>query len=73
MTRLLAGCDVESLDDTRARAAGILVGRARTTGVVGASVVEGALRRGDVIMSSDESGLNAIAAAIKRHIDVDHP
>jgi hypothetical protein len=73
LTRLLAGCEVETLDDARARAAGTLVGRARTTDVVDASVVECALRRGDVVISSDEGDLNAIAAAVNRHLDVDHP
>ncbi len=73
LARLLAGCEVEALDDTRARATGTLAGRARTTDVVDASVVEGALRRGDFIISSDEGDLSAIAAAISRHIDIDHP
>jgi hypothetical protein len=36
-------------------------------------VVEGALRRGDFVISSDEGDLNAIAPAASRHIDVDHP
>ena len=73
LARLLAGCEVETLDDARARAAGTLVGRARATNIVDASVVEGALRRGDAIISSGEGDLNAIAAAVNRHIDVDHP
>jgi hypothetical protein len=73
LARLLAGCEVEALDDTRARATGTLAGRARTTDVVDASVVEGVLRRGDLVVSSDESDLAAIAAAVSRHIDIDHP
>jgi hypothetical protein len=73
LARLLAGCDVEALDDTRARAAGTLAARARTTDIVDASVVEGALRRGDLIVSSDSGDLAAIAAAVSRHISVDHP
>jgi hypothetical protein len=73
LARLLAGCEVEALDDTRARAAGIIAGRARTTDIVDANVVEGALRRGDLIVSSDEGDLTAIAAAVSCHIDVDHP
>ena len=73
LARLLAGCEVEALDDTGARATGTLAGRARTTDIVDASVVEGALRRGDLIVSSDEGDLTAIAAAVSRHIDVDHP
>jgi hypothetical protein len=69
----LAGCEVETLDDARARAAGTLVGLARTSDIVDASVVEGALRRGDVIISSDERDLNATAAAVNRPIDAGHP
>src|SRR5579859_5730664 len=73
LARLLAGCDTEVLDDTRARATGILADRARTTDIVDASVVEGALRRGDVIISSDEGDFAAIAAAADRHVAIDHP
>ena len=73
LARLLAGCEVEVLDNSRARATGTLAGRARATNIVDASVVEGALRRGDLIVSSDEGDLAAIAAAVSRHIDIDHP
>jgi hypothetical protein len=73
LVRLLAGCAVEVLDDPGARAAGTLAGRARTTDIVDAHVVEGALRRGDLIISSDEDDLAAIAAAVSRHVDIDHP
>jgi hypothetical protein len=73
LTRLLAGCQVETLDDTRARATGTLAGRARATDIVDVSVVEGALRRGDLIISSDEGDLAAIAAAVSRRIGIDHP
>jgi hypothetical protein len=50
-----------------------LGGRARVPDIVEASVVEGALRRGDLIVSSDEGDLAAIAAAVSRHIGIDHP
>jgi hypothetical protein len=73
LARLLAGCQVEVLDDRRARAAGTLAGHARATDIVDASVVEGALRRGDLIVSSDDGGLAAIAAAVSRHIDIARP
>jgi hypothetical protein len=73
LARLLAGCEVEALDDTRARTTGTLTGRARTADIVDASVVEGALRRGDLIVSSDEGDLAAIAAAVNRHIAIAHP
>ena len=73
LSRLMAGCEVESLDDTGARATGILAGRARTADIVDASVVEGARRRGDLIVSSDEGDLATIAGAVSRHIVIDHP
>ena len=73
LARLLAGCHVESLDDIRARAAGTVAGRANTTDVVDASVVEGALRRDDLVVSSDHGDLNSIAAAVSRRLHVDHP
>jgi hypothetical protein len=73
LARLLAGCEIESLDGTRARATGTLAGRARTSDIVDATVVEGALRRGDLIISSDEDDLSAIAAAVSRRVDIDHP
>ena len=73
LARLLAGCETEALNDARAKATGTLAGRARTTDIVDASVVEGALRRGDLIVSSDEGDLATIAAAVSRHIDIDHP
>jgi hypothetical protein len=73
LSRLLAGCDTETLDDTRARAAGTLAARAGTSDIVDACVVEGALRRRDLIISSDLGDLRAIAAAISHHVEIDHP
>jgi len=73
LARLLAGCETEALDDTRARATGTLAGCARVADIVDTSVVEGALRRDDLIISSDEGDLTAIAAAVGRRVDIDHP
>jgi hypothetical protein len=73
LSRLLAGCDIEVLDDARARAAGTLAARAGTTDIVDASMVEGALRRRDLIVSSDPADLTAIGAAISCHLEIDHP
>jgi hypothetical protein len=73
LARLLAGCDIEALDDAQARSVGSLAARAATTDIVDACVVEGALRRHDLVVSSDEGDLRAIAAAAGRHIEVDRP
>lgn len=71
--RLLAGCHIEALDNTRAKATGTLAALAGTTDIVDAAVVEGALRRHDLIISSDPDDLRSIATALGRHIDIDHP
>jgi hypothetical protein len=73
LSRLLAGCHVESLDNTGARATGTLAARAATTDIVDACVAEGALRRSDLVISSDPRDLHAIAAALSSHLEVDHP
>ena len=62
LARLLAGCDVEALDDGQARSASSLAARAPTGDIVDACVVEGALRRRDLVVSSDEGDLQALAA-----------
>jgi hypothetical protein len=73
LSRILAGCQVEPLDDLQARATGTLAGHAGTTDVVDACVVEGAIRRRDLVISSDPGDLRSIAAATGHQLDVDHP
>ena len=73
LSRLLAGCDVEALDDGHARSVGSLAARTATGDIVDACVVEGALRRHDLVVSSDEDDLQAIAAAVSRRLEVDRP
>jgi hypothetical protein len=65
LARLLAGCDVEALDDGQARAG--------TTDIVDACLVEGAMRRRDLVVSSDPDDLQAIAAAVSRRLEIDRP
>lgn len=73
LARLLAGCDVEALADGQARAVGAMAARAGTTDIVDACVTEGALRRHDLVVSSDETDLIAIAGAAGRHLEVEQP
>ena len=73
LARLLTGCDVEALDDGQARAVGSLAARAATTDIVDVCVVEGAIRRHDLVVSSDPDNLQAIAAAVNRHLEIDRP
>lgn len=73
LARLLVGCDVEALDDHRARAVGSLAAGAGTSDVVDACVVEGALRRHDLVVSSDPDDLKRIATAAGRRLEVERP
>ncbi|HVX19827.1 MAG TPA: hypothetical protein VHB02_00595 [Acidimicrobiales bacterium] len=73
LSRLLAGCTVEVLDDVGARATGTLATQAATDDVVDACVVEGALRRRDLVVSADPGDLTTIANATGRALEVEPP
>jgi hypothetical protein len=73
LAQLLRGCDVEPLDDGLARAVGALAARAGTTDVVDAAVTEAALRRRDVVVTSDPDDLRALAASVHRRLEVEQP
>jgi len=70
LSRLLKGCRIEHLDDARARAAGEACGRARTADVIDATVVVGAVARGDLVVTSDRKAINRLAAALNVHIEI---
>jgi hypothetical protein len=52
---------------------GSLAARAATTDIVDVCVVEGAIRRHDLVVSSDPDDLQAIAAAVNRRLEIDRP
>jgi ABC-type nitrate/sulfonate/bicarbonate transport system substrate-binding protein len=53
LARLLAGCMSEALDDVQARRIGVLAQRTGHSDIIDLAVAEGALRRGDVVVTSD--------------------
>ena len=73
LARLITGCDIETLDDARAKATGTIASHAKTKDIVDACVVEGALRRQDVVITSDPDDLHAIANALGDTLQTDHP
>lgn len=60
LARLLAACDIVSLDDRAARAAGQLLGVARASDVIDASVVLCARQHRQRVLSSDPEDLRAL-------------
>jgi hypothetical protein len=64
LSRLLALCEVEGMSEAQARAVGRLAGLSRHDDVVDLTVVEGAHRRRDAIVTSDPRDLRRITLAV---------
>jgi hypothetical protein len=71
LVRLLALCVVEAMTDDQARAVGVLAGRAGHDDIVDVAVVEGALRRGDAVVTSNLSHIAGIASAARRRLRIE--
>jgi hypothetical protein len=62
LSRLLALCEVEAMSEAQARAVGHLASLSRHDDIVDLTVVEGARRRRDAIVTSDPRDLRRILA-----------
>jgi hypothetical protein len=71
LTRLLALCDVEPMTESQARAVGELVGRSGHSDVVDVTVIEGARRRDDSVVTSDPRDLQRIAESVRARIHIE--
>ena len=63
LAQVLALCVVEPMSEQQARAVGELLSRAGVAGVVDATVVEGAARRGDAIVTGDAADIERLVRA----------
>jgi hypothetical protein len=63
LARMLAFCDVEDLTATQAKAVGVLAGAAGHSDIVDVTVVEGAIRRSDAVVTSNHTHIRGIADA----------
>ena len=70
MSRLLATCRVEPLDEQLARSAGAACGRAGTSDIVDAAVVVSALSRGDLVVTSDPADIRRLGEANGHTLDL---
>lgn len=68
LSRLMALCGVEPMNEAQARAVGRLASLSRHEDVVDLAVMEGALRRRDAIVTSDPRDIRRIAAALGEHV-----
>lgn len=64
---------LEALDENKVGAVGAISSRTGTADVAAAFVVEGALRRGDLVVTSHPDELGIIAASAGSWLEVDRP
>lgn len=72
LSRLLALCEVELMSEDQARAVGVLAGKSSHPDVVDVTVVEGAARRRDAVVTSDDDHILRVAEAARVRIRIQH-
>ena len=68
IAKLLQGCEVEALDEDRAKVVGRALGQSKTRDVIDAAVVLGAMRRRDTVLTSDVPDLKVICDALRASV-----
>jgi predicted nucleic acid-binding protein len=71
LSRLLAMCAVEPMSEEQARRVGVLAGKAAHDDVVDVTVVEGAMRRNDAVVTSNRDHIVRVAEAVRARIRVE--
>jgi predicted nucleic acid-binding protein len=71
LTRLLHGCEIETLDEPRGKRSGALrAGVAGSVSAVDATVVEACTRRGAAVVTSDRSDIESLGSVAKRRVSI---
>ena len=68
VSMLLGGCAIEALDEQSAKRTGELLAKSRTSDVIDAVVVLGAVTRGDAILTSDPDDIRHLVRAARSKI-----
>jgi predicted nucleic acid-binding protein len=71
LSRLLEMCEVEPLTEDQARRVGVLAGKSSHDDVVDVTVVEGALRRNDAVVTSNETHIRRVGLAADRRLRIE--
>jgi hypothetical protein len=71
LSRLLAMCDIEPMSEEQARKIGVLAGKAGHDDIVDVTVVEGAIRRHDAVVTSNEEHIRHIANAARARLRIE--
>lgn len=70
LSRLLRGCSVEAMDERQARRVGEMAARSGHDDVVDITVVEGAARRGQAVLSADPRDLRRVALVADQPVPI---
>jgi hypothetical protein len=69
--RFLALCEIEVLSGEQARAVGVLAGKSGHDDIVDVTVVEGATRRQDAIVTSNHIHIRKVADAVRAKLTIE--
>ena len=70
LSRLLKGCEVEDLTEDQARRVGVLAARSGLSDTVDLAVVDGAVRRNDVVVTSNRLHIEQAAEAAGKQLTI---
>ena len=71
LARLLAMCEIEPMTEKQARDVGVLAGKAGHDDVVAVTVVEGAIRRRQSVVTSNEVHIRTIARVARANVPIE--
>lgn len=70
ISRMLKGCRVEPMQEGQAREVGSLIQRSGLNDIVDVAVVEGAVRRGDAVVTSNRNHIEQVADVTSGSIQI---
>jgi len=70
LSRFLKGCAVEDMTERQAREVGVLIERSELVDVVDVAVVEGAVRRGDAVVTSNRGHIEQVLDAAGQSLPI---
>jgi predicted nucleic acid-binding protein len=70
LSRFLVGCSIEGLNESEARAAGALLAKSKTSDIADACVAVGAMKRKDLVVTSDRGDIEHLARSNKSKISI---
>ena len=70
LSQLLKGCRIEAMNETQAREIGSLIAQSGLADIVDVAVVEGAVRRGDAVVTTNRSHIEQIADVTNASIPI---